>query len=94
MAESRYTDGLRPLLVIQRRTPVGRGLGQRGPGGRGRGEPTDRPGGRGPMMHLRGAGGDAVRRQVGDVTVVVIGPGPMGSLERVADSMQPVGSGQ
>ncbi len=95
MVESRYTDGLRPLLVIQRRMSAGQEHGERAPRREGRGGPRQRAGGpHGPMMHLRGAGGDAVRRQVGDVTVVVIGPGLVESLERVTDSMRPVGSAQ
>jgi len=97
MVEARYTDGLRPLLVLERsaaapagpaagppRGPGGRGMGQGGGAMRGQGGM-----GRGPMMRLRGASGDAVRRVIGDTSVVVMAPIRVEDLEHVVNSLEP-----
>ncbi|MGD9497724.1 MAG: hypothetical protein AB7Y46_15590 [Armatimonadota bacterium] len=94
MAESRYTDGLRALLVLQRAAGTGAAAGQGGlehPGGGGLGQHgrRDHSGPPGRTMRLRGAGGDAVRRQIGGTDVTVIGPLQVTTLERIADSLEP-----
>jgi len=118
VVEARYTDGLRPLLVIEqsaraaaaepdgpeRPDRVAREGQRRGPGdgppadgpARQPGHMHDRPmmGGRGmhhgPMMHMRGAGGRAVRREIDGVLVTVIGPDLGEALTDVLESMEPV----
>lgn len=118
--EARYTDGLRPLLVIEQKArdaagggdldrperprpegprrgadsaPTGaghprkRGPMQDGPMMRGR----DMKMRHGPMMHLRGAGGRALRREIDGVLVTVIGPDLGDELADVLESMAPVG---
>lgn len=80
LAEIRYTDGLRVLLVVERGTRE-RGRGPMRP---------RRPHHRGRMEVMRGWHGQAARRLVGDVTVIVIGPLPSDELARVADSVQPL----
>ncbi len=97
MVEARYTDGLRPLLVLERSASASpeRGGARRGPGGRvmgmGRG-PMRGPGGAGTgaMMRLRGTGGEAVRRVIGDTAVVVMGSMRVEDLERVASSLRSI----
>ncbi|MEA3403278.1 MAG: hypothetical protein U9R79_18695 [Armatimonadota bacterium] len=97
IVELRYTDGLRPLLVIQRKArrdrPASEMAGPRGP----RWSRTPRDGheprgrrGHGRMRRLRGAGGDAVQREVDGTMAVVAGPLSAAELERIADSLQPV----
>ncbi len=97
MVEARCTDGLRALLVLQRSAaapePPGGGPAHR-PGGRGMGRGGGAMRGQagmgyGPMMHLRGAGGHAVRRVIGDTAATVIGPIRAEDLERVANDLQP-----
>jgi len=80
LAEIRYADGLRVLLVVETRMP-GRGPGPMA--GRGRRH-------RGPMEVMRAWQGHAARRLVGDTTVIVIGSLPSKELARVADSVRPL----
>jgi len=77
-AQIRYGDGLRVLLVIEMKPP------DRGPG------ETRRRGrhGRKPMEAMRRPHGHAVRRLVGDIVVVVVGPLSETELGRVADSVR------
>lgn len=120
VVEARYTDGLRPLLVIEQNAstpaaPAGadrpdrpdrpdRGSVRRAPDGvpSGEGRPREdmhegpmmrgrRMGMRhGPMTHLRGAGGRAIRREIDGVLVTVIGPDLGDALTDVLESMAPV----
>ncbi|MGC9319735.1 MAG: hypothetical protein ACP5KN_17010 [Armatimonadota bacterium] len=91
----RYTDGLRPLLVIQRKAQGDR-PGSDGTPRRWRGrfpqKGDEHPGrgGDGRMRRLRGAGGDAVQREVSGTTAIVAGPLAAAELERIADSLRPV----
>lgn len=100
VVETRYTDGLRPLMILQRQLSIERGNGLRpepraGPRQRG-GMTRGMRGmaGHGRLMRLRAAaGGRAVRRQIDGVQVVVVGAAPIDQLERIVNSMQPVKAG-
>ncbi|MGI5819335.1 MAG: hypothetical protein ACOX9R_14695 [Armatimonadota bacterium] len=51
--------------------------------------PADEGRERSRVMHLRGAGGDAIRREIDGTIVVVIGPADAAARERILDEMQP-----
>jgi len=79
VAEIRYADGLRVLLVVEDMRPARRATEQ---------IERRRPHGRKPMEAMRGLHGDAVRRRVGDIVVIVVGPLSEAELGRVADSVR------
>jgi hypothetical protein len=86
MAEIRYADGLRVLLVMERKATERPREGARERGSR----THDRPG-RGPMKSVRGVHGhQAVRRTVGETRAVVMGPLSEQELARIADSLRAV----
>jgi len=84
MAEARYSDGLRPLVILQRSAA----RRHQHPGLRRQMREHQGPPPGGMRGHFRGAGGDAIRRQHGETMVIVIGPVPVDDLERVADGMK------
>lgn len=102
MVEARYSDGLKPLVVLQRAegtaiAPSGPPPSGQPPDGRpefGRGRTFDRDKlrehVRDRFRRLRGSGGDAVRRSIGDTIVVIMGPVDESDLRRMADSMRPL----
>lgn len=78
VAQIRYADGLRVLLVMEMKPP------HRGPEQMGRRGPQGRKATEG----MRGLHGHAVRRRVGDIVVIVVGPLSEAELGRVADSVR------
>ncbi|NLO04708.1 MAG: hypothetical protein GX131_02645 [candidate division WS1 bacterium] len=93
---ARYGDGLRQMIIVQHKT---RAPEERPPQREGRPGRVERPEGTRPRrgderhehhapMRMRGAGGDAVRREFGETTVLVIGPLREADLQRVLDGMR------